>query len=502
MKYQTNTDEVMAKLIDFYTNGWPGNTNNLSGEIAHFVPMRSSISVQDGLVFYEEKLIVPKSMRGYLLKLAHETHLGYDKIKDQLCNRFYWPGIKSDLINMIRSCLVCQTFQRSNMKDPLMSHSIPTIPFMKLGIDFAEFNSIDYLVIIDYYSRWIEVFKVKNKTVETVISCLKQVFCRFGIPQTVVADNVPFNSYSFKSFAKDWGFDVHHISPHHSQSNGLVEKAVGIVKSMLKKCENEKSDLSLYLLNYRNSPVAGLSFSPAQLLMSKSLRTKFPTNSESLKPRVASGMASLMEEEKNKQCEYFNKRAKNKELTFNVGEKVLVQNVFNKRWELGVIVSVCDLPRSYMVRMLGSNRLLRRNTIFLKKFYPPKDDSAFNSNKKLTCPNRSKHLELSSEFPGSVNENDSYESSNPQNCLCDQSIPANENTNRRGESNIQDNLVSQGQECPNTAQENITYNQNEADVTEARTRSDDNIVCNQNQADTLVRTKSGRTVRPPKRLNL
>lgn len=62
-------------------------------------------------------------------------------------------------------------------------------------------------------------------------------------------------------------------SPNYLKSNGLLEKAVGITKKMIKKAKYEKKDINLFLLNYRNCPTAGLLYSPAQLMMSRELRT-------------------------------------------------------------------------------------------------------------------------------------------------------------------------------------------------------------------------------------
>jgi len=94
----------------------------------------------------------------------------------------------------------------------------------------------------------------------------KKLFSRFGVPKIIVAGNNPFNSLEFKTFTKDWDVVVVICSPNYHKSNGLVEKAVSIAKYMLKKLNEERGDLSLYLLNYRNTPVAGLNYSPTQIL--------------------------------------------------------------------------------------------------------------------------------------------------------------------------------------------------------------------------------------------
>ncbi|CAI6372347.1 unnamed protein product [Macrosiphum euphorbiae] len=93
----------------------------------------------------------------------------------------------------------------------------------------------------------------------------------------IIADNMPFGSREFLKFANDWEFEVNTASPHYPQSNGLAEKGVGIAKKILQKCKEEGHDIDLYLLNYRNSNVANLDFSPAQLLMNRKLRSKLPT---------------------------------------------------------------------------------------------------------------------------------------------------------------------------------------------------------------------------------
>lgn len=86
-------------------------------------------------------------------------------------------------------------------------------------------------------------------------------------------DSNPFHSLNLKSSVKkEYNFQVKTSGPHYPTSTGLMKKAVGInVKKMLQKSayNQQTEDLSLYLLNYRSSQVAGLDFSPSELLMSK-----------------------------------------------------------------------------------------------------------------------------------------------------------------------------------------------------------------------------------------
>lgn len=86
----------------------------------------------------------------------------------------------------------------------------------------------------------------------------------------MIADNVPFDS-EFHQFGIENRFKIITSSPYYPRNNGLAEKYVGIAKKMIKKCTVDNKELQLFLLNYRNTPVTGTSYSPAQLLMSRKL---------------------------------------------------------------------------------------------------------------------------------------------------------------------------------------------------------------------------------------
>ena len=266
------------------------------------------------------------------------------------------------------SCKVCTRFQRSRTREPLLNHDIPDIPFYKVGADIAYFAGKNYLVVVDYYSRWIEVLELLNKTSAEIINKMRNIFSRFGIPALLIADNNPFNSYEFSSFLKEWNITLYTSSPHHHQSNGLAEKAVGTVKKMLKKSAETNQNFELYMLNYRNAPVAGFEYSPSQLLMNRTLRSKLPIPIKKLKHEiVSSNIMYKMQKSKKSQENYYNKKC-SKLLEFIGGEKVWLQNIVSHLWEPAIIVKKLNDPRSYLVRT-RHNKILRRNSIYLKKYF-------------------------------------------------------------------------------------------------------------------------------------
>jgi len=135
---------------------------------------------------------------------------------------------------------------------------------------------------------------------------------------------------------------------------------------MIKKSKSENQDLNLYLLNYRNAPVAGLPWSPAQMLQSRMLRSKTNSlNKKILSPNVV----DCSEENKLKQLKqknWYDKTATNAQQEFKPNENIMLQNKFSKLWSKAVVLSKTNWPRSYLVKD-EKGKILRRNTKFMKK---------------------------------------------------------------------------------------------------------------------------------------
>ena len=126
------------------------------------------------------------------------------------------------------------------------------------------------MVIVDYYSKYPEVFQLRDQTSLTVINKLKSLFARHRIPDIVVSDNgTQFSSSLFHKFSEAWDFQHVTSSPKFPQSNGQAENAVKTVKKLIKKCREDERDPYIALLELRNTPIDGIGKSPAQLLMSR-----------------------------------------------------------------------------------------------------------------------------------------------------------------------------------------------------------------------------------------
>lgn len=148
-----------------------------------------------------------------------------------------------EIADLVASCGKCAEF-RSNRHEPL------------LQFERAEFNSAWYLILVDRYSKYVEVEDLPNIRMVTAIDKIKAVLSRHGIPEEIMTDNgsqwEPFyGSQVFSKFKEEYGFKLITRSPNYPQSNGLAKAAVEIAKNIIRKNE----DWHQRLLIYRNSPL-------------------------------------------------------------------------------------------------------------------------------------------------------------------------------------------------------------------------------------------------------
>ena len=133
------------------------------------------------------------------------------------------------LKQFIASCEVCNTFQTKNQKETLLSHEIPNRPWSKVASDIFEWNKEHYLVLVDYYSDWIEFDLMNNQTAVEIIDLMQKQFALWGIPDEIATDSgTNYDSAEFSQFCQRKKINHTKSSPHYHQSNGKAESAVKI----------------------------------------------------------------------------------------------------------------------------------------------------------------------------------------------------------------------------------------------------------------------------------
>ena len=184
----------------------------------------------------------------------------------------WWPGVKQQVEQLVQHCPVC-TKVLAAPRQPMLPTPLPEYPWQQVASNLFELNKKTYILVADYNSRYVEAQSLTSTTSASVISVLKSIFARHGIPKTFVSDSGPqYTSQEMKAFTRKYNFVHITSSLYYQQSNGLAERMVQTMKCLIGKAP----DPYLALLAYRSTPLPWCGLSPAQLLMGRPLRTDVP----------------------------------------------------------------------------------------------------------------------------------------------------------------------------------------------------------------------------------
>ena len=285
----TTEDAELQAVKQLMATGWP-ERKYVPLLAAPYWEIRDELSTYDNIVYRGNRICIPRRLRPHMLQTAHASHMGIVKTKQLMRDILYWPGVNKEIEALISKCPSCLEHQAKNTKEPMQPHEVPDLLWNKVGCDLFELHGDNYMVMVDYYSGFIELDQLESTTSRTVIKYMKKHMARYGIVNILMTDNGPqFTSTEFKEFAAAYGFQHVTSSPLRPQSNGLAEQAVRTMKQTLKKAQQAGTDIYLALLNLRNTPRDDVLGSPAQRLMARRTKTALPTDRALLRPKLQSG---------------------------------------------------------------------------------------------------------------------------------------------------------------------------------------------------------------------
>ena len=164
----------------------------------------------------------------------------------QVEQKYTTYGFNSYTKNFCRACLTCAKHNsQGNLRPKRGAFPAPQYPFQVIHMDFIELSQSEgkkfCLVIIDAFSKWIELFPTKHPDALTVAKALcKDIIPRYGIPEKIRSDNgTHFVNKVVQDIGRRFHIDLKNHCAYHPQSAGLVERMNGTIKNRLKKCMAE-----------------------------------------------------------------------------------------------------------------------------------------------------------------------------------------------------------------------------------------------------------------------
>ena len=286
-----------------------------------------------------------------MLKDIHSGHLGIEKCCLRARASVFWPNMNKDIAQMVNSCEKCQVNAGAQANDYSVNFSKSAhFPMHRIGTDLFEYNGKQFIIMVDYYSSYPWVQRLHNISSASCIDAMKSVLSEFGYLQRIHSDSGrQYSSQEFKSFVREFNMRHTMSSPYYHESNGKADCYVGIVKRMLKKCDN----INDALLAYRSTPLCNSRHSPYELLFNR---------------RMKDNLISLPVHYESDEDESCDKTFKYD--ICNPGDKVFIFDKERKFWEKGRILSHTEQPNQYNV-LFNTGRIARRNRVHLKNDQTP-----------------------------------------------------------------------------------------------------------------------------------
>ena len=365
LRNAVKNDSELSALQEQIVIGWPDSVQSVVKCLRKYWSIRDYLCVENGIVYMGNRLVIPKEMRNYYLQQIHIGHLGQTKCQLRAKECLYWPNMSADIVNTVENCDICIQNARSQSREPMMVRELPSQPWEILHSDYFEIEGHKYMLVVDQYSKMPFVQAMKGETAGEAVKFCKHLFAIHGIPRIVYSDNGPqYSSVEFKSFTVEWDFKHITSSPRYPQSNGFVERMVGIVKGILKKAKQGGTDPQLALLCYRSTPIDNHIPSPAELLYGRKIRTNLPAKNYSKNSDY--DISDRFHMKQNQAAEQYNQHA-GKELPELIpGMKVMLQKDDKSSWIPVTVQAKCPEPRSYLVQTPNGS-VIRRNRRFLQE---------------------------------------------------------------------------------------------------------------------------------------
>lgn len=247
-----------------------------------------SFTINNKIIFLictQDLICVPDSMIEQIINAYHcNSHQSARMIYKQLRTKFWFPKMRKLVFNVIKNCTHCQASKITRYNStPLTRIQCLKKRFATIHIDIvgpliitSRYNQY-CLTLIDHYTKFLLIIPIKDQSSATVAQEFVQHYVKFfGIPSTLISDNG--NSFTGKEFTDLLNkLQVKHVrtTPHHPQSNGLLERQHRKIKDSIRALNEIKLEWDILVpmiqLSWNNAAVHNATYSPAQIVFGQEM---------------------------------------------------------------------------------------------------------------------------------------------------------------------------------------------------------------------------------------
>lgn len=235
---------------------WKRESETDSEGSKHFKKARNrekGYKIINGLLYYENRLFVPKTFRQKCMLEAHnEIPAAHGGIKATLyrLKDYWWENMSTDLGDFIKSCDVCQknkserllpagTMQSFNTSKPFELVAVDCLGPMPSSLSLKK----HVFVAIDCFTRFIDAEASEDVQCESFTNFFRNYIGRFGSPVTILSDNAPtFSGKPFNDLMNRYNINIRKSTPHHHEGNSIAERAIQSLKQKIINLTHDPSN--------------------------------------------------------------------------------------------------------------------------------------------------------------------------------------------------------------------------------------------------------------------
>lgn len=385
-------DSNIARISEFFDSGFYPDKNDLKAEsptVLKYLREWKKYSLVDGILYrntvldgqQRRQLVLPAHYREKVLRQLHDDvgHQGRDRTLSLVRQRFFWPGLESDVESKVKNCVRCIKRKTPVKPSAELVNIVSTQPMELVCVDFLSLERSkggyeNILVITDHFTRYAQAFPTRNQLAKTTAKILFENFIvHYGFPARLHSDQGRnFESHVIQELCSLAGVIKSRTTPYHAMGNGMVERFNQTLLNMLGTLQDhQKQDWKSYVAplvhSYNATRHDSTGYSPFFLMFGRHPRLAvdaclgLQTPDEPIKSRehYATKLKKRLnfaykvaasEAKKSADRSKSNYDLKVREATVDIGDRVLIRNVGLKgknkladKWDKHTYV-VIDMP--------------------------------------------------------------------------------------------------------------------------------------------------------------
>ena len=314
------------------------------------------ISMFNNLLTYNDRILVPKTLRREILDKLHTPHLGPELTYLNAKELYFWPNMRAAIDMMCARCEECIALRPSLPTETLQTLKAE-YPTHIVSSDLFYLYGDTYITYRDRFSGYLQCSEpLPSQTQQAVMDQFKSWFKILGLMKILRTDGGPCYGSTFHEWCRSLGIDHKTSTPNEPSSNGNGEIAVKSCKHLLMKHRGNIEAFNIGLLEHNNTPrrlVKGMRMSPAQIYFGRRQHTCLPALQAAFHPIDPNLAKAAREGYDDKVKEKFDLHGHDLH-QLAPGDLVFLQDPKTNRWSIKGKVLAFLGHRSYKVVANGS----------------------------------------------------------------------------------------------------------------------------------------------------